>query len=97
MERVEELASLAQPEFDALASSGKIIGKWEDKTWTYRNRTIYFTRPFDKSGNPVTGKTSPEDKVAIEGIWADNPCSFHKIKGHKRPENYSVLDGIHNC
>ena len=85
VERVEELASLAQPEFDALASSGKIIGKWEDKTWTYRNRTIYFTRPFDKSGNPVTGKTSPEDKVAIEGIWADVYRLFilHKIKGHK--------------
>lgn len=84
VEHVTELTELAQPEFDALVSSGKIIGKWDDKTWTYRNRTIYFTRPIDKAGNPVTGKTSPEDKVTIEGIWADvyRLYILHKIKRH---------------
>ena len=85
VERVTELKKLAQPEFRALVVSGKVIGKWDDSVWTYRNRTIYFTHPIDKTGNPVTGKTPSENKVLIEGVWADVYRLFilHKIKGHK--------------
>lgn len=93
-ERVAELKKLAQPEFEAMVSSGKIMGKWDDRTWTYRNRTIYFTRPIDNVGNPVTGKTPSENKVAIEGIWADVYRLFilHKIKGHTgNPKTISGL------
>jgi integrase len=96
VDRVAELTALAQPEFDALVSSGKIIGKWEDKTWKYRNKVIYFTRPFDNSGNLVTSKTPSENKVAIEGIWADVYRLFilHKIKGHNgNPKTVSNLIG----
>lgn len=93
-ERIAELTALAKPEFDALVSSGKIMGKWEDKTWTYRNRSIYFTRPIDNAGNPVTSKTPSQKKVAIEGIWADIFRLFilHKIKGHKgNPKTIATL------
>tara|TARA_B100000519_G_C14259952_1_gene447169 strand:- start:4432 stop:6672 length:2241 start_codon:yes stop_codon:yes gene_type:complete len=93
-ERVSELKSSAQPEFNALVSSGKIIGKWEDIAWTYRSRTIYFTRPVDGDGNQVTGKTPAENKVAIRGIWADvyRLYILHKIKGHNgSPKSISGL------
>lgn len=84
VERVAELKVLAQPEFEALVSSGKIIGNWEDKIWTYRNKSIFFTRPVDDTDNAVTGKTPSVKKVAIEGIWADVYRLFilHKLKGH---------------
>ncbi|MEQ5807963.1 hypothetical protein J3369_11160 [Alteromonas sp. NFXS44] len=84
-ERVLELKQLALPEFDALVKVGKIKGTWDDKAWVYRNRTIYFTRPYTESGELVTSTTPEENKVPIEGIWADvyRLYILHKIKGHK--------------
>ncbi|MAI39140.1 hypothetical protein [Alteromonas sp.] len=84
-ERVIELKQLALSEFDALVKTGKIKGAWDDKTWVYRNRTIYFTRPYTESGDLVTGKTPEDKKIPISGVWADVYRLFilHKIKGHK--------------
>ena len=84
-ERVIELKQLALSEFDALVKAGKIKGAWDDKTWVYRNRTIYFTRPYTESGDLVTGKTPEDKKIPISGVWADVYRLFilHKIKGHK--------------
>ena len=84
-ERVLELKQLALPEFDALVKVGKIKGTWDDKTWVYRNKTIYFTRPYTESGELVTSSTPEENKIPIEGIWADvyRLYILHKIKGHK--------------
>lgn len=84
-ERVLELKQLALSEFDALVKAGRIKGAWDDKTWVYRNRTIYFTRPYTDSGELVTGKTPEDKKITIPGVWADVYRLFilHKIKGHK--------------
>jgi len=93
-ERVLELKQLALPEFDALVKAGRIKGAWDDKTWVYRNRTIYFTRPYTESGDLVTGKTPEDKKLPISGVWADVYRLFilHKIKGHKgEPKTISNL------
>lgn len=93
-ERVADLKAQALPEFNALVFSNRIIGNWDDKTWTYRNRTIYFSRPFDCKGCIVTGKTPAQDKVALEGLWADIYRLFilSKIKGHNGdPKTISSL------
>ena len=68
---IDELKKSAEPEFDALVISSKIQNKWEDKNWRYQNKNLYFTKPFDLNGNLVTSKTKAEDKVTIEGPWAE--------------------------
>ena len=93
-ERVIELKQLALPEFDALVKVGKIKGAWDDKTWMYRNKTIYFTRPYTESGELVTSSTPEEKKIPIEGTWADvyRLYILHNIKGHKgAPKSISQL------
>jgi len=68
---LDELKKSAQPEFDALVSNHEILGEWEDKSWKYKNTNLYFTKPFDTSGNLVTSKTKAEDKVIFEGAWSE--------------------------
>jgi integrase len=68
---IDELKKSAEPEFDVLFISNKIQNKWEDKSWKYQNKNLYFTKPFDMAGNLVTSKTKAENKVAIEGPWAE--------------------------
>ncbi|MEH6711164.1 MAG: hypothetical protein V7733_08095 [Paraglaciecola polaris] len=67
----EDLKSTALPEFEALRITDQVQNNWSDKTWKYQNKSLYFTQPFDTSGNLVTGKTKAEHKVAVEGAWAE--------------------------
>lgn len=68
---LNELKISAQPEFKVFVSKHKILGEWDDKCWKYKNRNLYFTKPFDTFGNLVTSTTKAENKVVLEGAWAE--------------------------
>ena len=83
--RIQEVKDGALMEFSSLESNKTIIGSWDDSSWMYKNKTIYFTKPFDCDGVIVTGSTKRGKRVPIEEEWADTLkiYALSLIKGGK--------------
>ncbi|MEM5531402.1 hypothetical protein [Pseudoalteromonas arctica] len=58
-------------EFQALTDSKKVLGEWDDTVWIYKNKNLYFNKPFDQDNKKVSRNTKAKERVPLPPLFSN--------------------------